>query len=310
MTRQFIQIILKFICLKNQFFVTTTDPSRDNEVKNMIGNELVKRIMKAFRDKKKFRVYVVLPLLPGFDNANAIQAVQYYNLRSIINGQFSIYQELKNQGLEDPFEYITFYGMRNWAVLMGRLVQEIIYVHSKLMIVDDKYVICGSANINDRSLLGKRDSEVAAVVKDEEFFESVLGGQKVMVGKYANSLRKKIFKLHLGIYFNNPNKIDVQDCVCDQFYDYFRSVSAQNTQTYDDVFKCLPCDNITNFEILATYGDQKCLSKSDPKRGKKELEEKVNGFVVNFPLKFLCREKNFFPDMRTPEGLVPIAMWT
>ena len=84
--------------------------------------------------------------------------------------------------------------MRNWDVLMGNLVQEIIYVHSKLMIVDDKYVICGSANINDRSLLGKRDSEVAAIVKDEEYFESVLDGKKVFVGKYANSLRKKIFK--------------------------------------------------------------------------------------------------------------------
>ncbi len=29
------------------------------------------------------------------------------------------------------------------------------------MIVDDKYVILGSANINDRSMLGSRDSEIA-----------------------------------------------------------------------------------------------------------------------------------------------------
>ena len=77
---------------------------------------------------------------------------------------------------------------------MGKLVQGIIYVHSKLMIVDDKYVICGSANINDRSLLGSRDSEVAAVVKDEEFVNSTLNGVKTQVGKYAFSLRQKIFK--------------------------------------------------------------------------------------------------------------------
>ena len=77
---------------------------------------------------------------------------------------------------------------------MGNLVQEIIYVHSKLMIVDDKHVICGSANINDRSLLGKRDSELAAVISDEEFITSQLNGQKCQVGKYAFSLRKKIFK--------------------------------------------------------------------------------------------------------------------
>ena len=77
---------------------------------------------------------------------------------------------------------------------MGKLVQEIIYVHSKLMIVDDKYVICGSANINDRSLLGKRDSEIAAVIKDEEMIDSFLNDQPVKVGRYAFSLRKKIFE--------------------------------------------------------------------------------------------------------------------
>lgn len=36
-----------------------------------------------------------------------------------------------------------------------------IYVHSKGMIVDDEYVILGSANINQRSLDGTRDTEIA-----------------------------------------------------------------------------------------------------------------------------------------------------
>ena len=36
-----------------------------------------------------------------------------------------------------------------------------IYVHSKLMIVDDSAVIVGSANINQRSMAGSRDSELA-----------------------------------------------------------------------------------------------------------------------------------------------------
>ena len=143
----------------------------------------------------------MLPLLPGFEMAgngaslgNALAAIQYFNQRSINMGEYSIYKKLTDAGISDPSEYITFHGMRNWAVLMGKLVQEIIYVHSKLMIVDDKYVICGSANINDRSLLGKRDSELAAVIRDEEFQDSVFNGQRVQVGKYAYSLRKKIFE--------------------------------------------------------------------------------------------------------------------
>lgn len=36
-----------------------------------------------------------------------------------------------------------------------------VYVHSKGMIVDDEYVIVGSANINQRSLAGSRDTEIA-----------------------------------------------------------------------------------------------------------------------------------------------------
>lgn len=36
-----------------------------------------------------------------------------------------------------------------------------IYVHAKGMIVDDEYVIMGSANINQRSLAGSKDTEIA-----------------------------------------------------------------------------------------------------------------------------------------------------
>lgn len=36
-----------------------------------------------------------------------------------------------------------------------------IYVHSKGMVVDDEYVIIGSANINQRSMAGSRDTEIA-----------------------------------------------------------------------------------------------------------------------------------------------------
>jgi len=52
-------------------------------------------------------------------------------------------------------------------------VTELIYVHSKLMIVDDNLVICGSANINDRSMIGKRDSEVAVIIQ-VSYFASLL----------------------------------------------------------------------------------------------------------------------------------------
>lgn len=47
-------------------------------------------------------------------------------------------------------------------------MSEIIYIHSKLMIIDDEIVLMGSANINDRSLMGTRDSEIAMVIQDNQ----------------------------------------------------------------------------------------------------------------------------------------------
>ena len=50
-----------------------------------------------------------------------------------------------------PEDYIEFYSLRNHGMLNNNPVTELIYIHTKLMIVDDNVAICGSANINDRS---------------------------------------------------------------------------------------------------------------------------------------------------------------
>lgn len=52
-----------------------------------------------------------------------------------------------------------------YPFFMQKLAQKfrrfMIYVHSKGMIVDDEYILMGSANINQRSLSGSRDTEIA-----------------------------------------------------------------------------------------------------------------------------------------------------
>jgi len=75
-------------------------------------------------------------------------------------------------GIQDPSEYIKFYGLRTHGQFkskdgnLGKPCTEIVYVHSKLIIIDDLKVLMGSANINDRSLIGDRDSEIAMVIED------------------------------------------------------------------------------------------------------------------------------------------------
>ncbi|KAF9899008.1 hypothetical protein BX616_003365 [Lobosporangium transversale] len=78
-------------------------------------------------------------------------------------------------------------------------VTEQLYIHSKLMIVDDRIIICGSANINDRSQLGYRDSEIAIIIEDTEMVKSRMNGEPYQAGKMAHTLRCDLFKEHLGL---------------------------------------------------------------------------------------------------------------
>src|SRR2546426_374514 len=48
---------------------------------------------------------------------------------------------------------------------------EQVYIHGKVCIVDDRLAIIGSANINERSQRGDRDSEIAAVIRDTDMID-------------------------------------------------------------------------------------------------------------------------------------------
>ncbi|CAF4178777.1 unnamed protein product, partial [Adineta steineri] len=138
-----------FIFIENEFFVTVAN---DSFIQNPVSETLYQRIVRAHRLGEKFRIYIVLPLLPGSDNVNIVQASLYFIMRSIAKGDNSLFKRLETAGIQ-PNDYISFFGLRQYDILMGVLVTETIFVHSKLMIVDDRMAICGSANINDRSLL-------------------------------------------------------------------------------------------------------------------------------------------------------------
>ncbi len=56
---------------------------------------------------------------------------------------------------------------------------EQIYIHSKLKVVDDRFALLGSTNIKDRSLLGERDSEIAALVIDTDTSQCDVGTERV-----------------------------------------------------------------------------------------------------------------------------------
>jgi hypothetical protein len=68
------------------------------------------------------------------------------------------------------------------------------------MVVDDKRVIIGSANINERSQLGTRDSEIAACIEDDgDMIDSFFDGKPVKVGRFAHTLRMRLMAEHIGL---------------------------------------------------------------------------------------------------------------
>ena len=133
----------------------------------------------------RFTAYVVIPMWPEGDPCSApMQAILHWQT----NTMKMMYREVGRALMEanvpselgqHPFDWLIFlcpgkrelYGPHLDSLdppMPGSLgdtfrqtMRQMIYVHSKMMIVDDAYIIVGSANINERSLSGTRDSEIA-----------------------------------------------------------------------------------------------------------------------------------------------------
>ncbi|MEZ5816489.1 MAG: phospholipase D family protein [Hyphomicrobiaceae bacterium] len=72
-----------------------------------------------------------------------------------------------------------------------------IYLHSKLIIVDDRYVSVGSANFNARSLTN--DTELQLGIVDMEHVESIIGGKPQTVCRFAHDLRRTLWAEHIEV---------------------------------------------------------------------------------------------------------------
>lgn len=140
---------------------------------NRIPETIVSRIVARHKEGKPFHVYVVLPMFPeGDPNSSGALAQRRFGWATIA----AMVTRLRAQVGDVWKSYLSFYFLARWYAkskespmsLSGSrqgLVQKnqryMIYVHSKMMIMDDRYLILGSANLNERSLAGDRDSEIA-----------------------------------------------------------------------------------------------------------------------------------------------------
>jgi phospholipase D1/2 len=212
------------------------NPQGDKLPENRICQALAERIEHAIRWGMPFHAYIVLPVHPeGQLNDIAIVGQVHWTMQSLVFGSDSLinrvrcalaakklcknaisasmWREAMSKAREGepknrPYEliasaewapYLTLLNLRTADIVGGQLRTEQIYVHSKLLIADDRQVIMGSANINDRSLEGSRDSELAVYIDDKAIVKAPLNGKMTEVLKFGHELRTQLWRKHLAL---------------------------------------------------------------------------------------------------------------
>lgn len=247
---------------------------------NPIGKSIVNRIARAISDGLPFHVYIVLPVHPEgtLDTLNIMSQV-HLTMQSLVFGEHSLVNGVRRAILIDRYrkerqistaeakvlvramdieqiaraarndwqEYLTLLNLRNWDTLSGKPVTEQVYVHSKLLIADDRVAVLGSANINDRSMLGDRDSELAVIVRDDTPKLIKLDGVHTeQVGLAVHKLRRDLWEKHFGLRSRNRKASALaSSAVLDSpaapaTWKAIRAQAENNARAYDQSFWFIP----------------------------------------------------------------------
>ena len=274
-----------FIYIENQFFMSDCGPDQNGTScpsNNPLIAELANAIGKAIYAERPFHVYLVLPEYPegkSEDDGTASQAwwalqgvkrannslvnrinatlvtkyMKAWGLKDKLLTNAAIQKELARHGMTDKWkDYLTVLNLRNFGNTSSAVLTEMIYVHSKLLIVDDAVAIIGSANINDRSLNGNGDTELAAVIVDntEAKMTEVGQGIKINTRKFARDLRMQLWKKHLGMLVDQattgvqkqstPMGINIEQPLDAGTISSIRKLAADNRAAYGKVFTHTP----------------------------------------------------------------------
>ncbi|KAF9473130.1 phospholipase D/nuclease [Pholiota conissans] len=203
---------------------------------------------------------------------------------------------------------------------LNAYVSELLYIHSKLMIVDDRRVIMGSANINDRSQKGDGDSEIALVIEDDDMINSTMDGESYEVSRFAATLRRQLYKEHLGLIEPQladardpevtsfmrpapfPNKDEtrthedrlVSDPLADATNSLWMETARKNREIFTELFRPIPTNLVRNWEAYDNYRPKTKTGHLVPgiplERVKTRLNQ-VKGALVECPLDFLIDDK-------------------
>ncbi|OIV97740.1 hypothetical protein TanjilG_12497 [Lupinus angustifolius] len=271
-----------FIYIENQYFLGSSYGWKSFDIKvedigalNLIPKELSLKIVSKIEAGQRFSVYVVIPMWPeGIPESASVQAILDWQRRTMEMMYADIAEAIKRKGIRaHPKDYLTFFclGNREAKKNMEYTPKEqpeagtdysraqkarrfMIYVHAKMMIVDDEYIIIGSANINQRSMDGARDSEIAIGAFQPHYLTSNGPPRGQIYG-----FRRALWHEHLGnadhysSIFDKPESIECIKLV-NNFAESNWNVYSKDTFDEYRTFHHLMCYpiEVTNYGAITT----------------------------------------------------------
>jgi len=261
------------VYIENQFFVSSYGGTG---VTNQIAYALHMRIRKAVTKQQPFCAVIVFPQPEEVGRWAVPTLLRQLRTASSLIERLS--EEFPGVNIGD---YLQFYQLRSIGYLNGNPVTDQIFVHSKMMIVDDRIAIIGSNNINDRSFLGDRDSELAIVTIDTDEIPITMNGDQVYsVGSAVHELRVRLWNEHLGYPSDNESVADPLVAAKE-----FLKVAENNTRIFETVFGSIPANRLRNWADFMAAREANTIHPDHEK-----LLAGVQGKIMLHPLHFMADE--------------------
>ena len=247
-----------FIYMENQYFLGSAYSwmeDSDTLAQHIVPLEIAQRVCDKINAGENFKAYIVIPMFPeGDPTTMPSQEILYWQFRTIQSMYRRIANTIKENGSDThPADYLKFFclGKRegpedvpvdelgvpdpgSQPETIRSTLRHCIYVHSKMTIVDDDYILIGSANINQRSLAGERDTEIAIGGYQPNHTTEEEGDPRGDIHTY----RMALWAAHFGGFdeaFLNPSNLECMEKVkeiSESFWELYTAEDPEHSEVH------------------------------------------------------------------------------
>ena len=247
----------RYVYMENQYFLGSAYAWKEHchtRCNHLIPSEITQRIVTKIELGEPFKCYIVIPMYPeGDPTTKPSQEILFWQFKTME----AMYRRIghaiqENETGTHPTDYLSFYCLAkrespndlpddlddpepgSIAETLRKTMRHPIYVHCKMSIFDDEYILIGSANVNERSLEGNRDTEIAVGGYQPG---KTIEGEENPRGD-VHSFRMALWAAHLGGYDEAFLQPESEDCFAkvkettQEFWDLYTADEPQHSDVH------------------------------------------------------------------------------